>query len=95
MIWLILGICCFLLFRRFTSKLEIRDYSEWKPFELPIWAWILIAFICLLPLLNLAGLLLAEVVLIYDIRSCYPCTRFKSGKNHWLNKLIDTLNRKI
>lgn len=93
MIWLIISVVCFLLLRNFVSKLEIDDRDGWKSFKAPLWLWILAAIVCLVPIINIIGLVLVELVTIADIRSRYPDTRFKEGKNHWLNKLIDIMSK--
>lgn len=93
MIWLIISVVCFLLLRNFLSKLEVDGYNGWEPFKAPLWAWVLVAIICLAPIVNIIGLICVELFTIADIRSNYPGVRFKEGKSHWLIKLIDILNK--
>ena len=95
MIWLIISVICFLLLRNFLSKLEIDDLDGWKPFKAPLWAWALAAFVCLIPVINIIGLVCIELLTIIEIRSRYPDLRFKEGKSHWLIKLIDFMNKKF
>lgn len=95
MIWLILSVVCFLLLRNFLSKLEIDDRDGWKPFKAPLWLWVLAAFVCLIPVINIIGLICIELIAIVEIRSRYPDLRFKEGKSHWLIKLIDFMNKEF
>jgi len=95
MIWLIISVVCFLLLRNFTSKLEIDDRNGWRPFKAPLWGWVLIAVVCLVPIMNVISLICIEFIAIADIRSRYPDIRFKEGKSHWLVKLIDFMNKEF
>ena len=95
MIWLIISIVCFLLLRNFLSKLEVKEYSGWVPFKAPLWAWVIASIICLIPILNVIGLIAVELLAIADIKDSYPDLRFKEGKSHWLVKLIDLMNKKF
>ena len=95
MIWLIISVVCFLLLRNFVSKLEVNDRGEWKPSKAPLWLWILAAIICLVPIINIIALVGFELLVIAEIRSHYPDLRFKEGKNHWLIKLIDFMNKEF
>ena len=94
MIWLIISIVCFLLLRNFVSKLEINDRDGWKLLKLPLWGWAFAAIVCLVPIINIIGLVVVELFAIVDMRSGYPDIRFKEGKSHWLIKLIDFMNKK-
>ena len=93
MIWLIISIVCFLLLRNFVSKLEVDNRGKWKPFKAPLWAWALIAAVCLVPIMNILALICIELIAIAEIRSRYPDIRFKEGQSHWLIKLIDFMNK--
>lgn len=95
MIWLIISIVCFLLLRHFTSKLEIDDLDGWRPFKAPLWIWAIAAIICLIPIINIIGLICVELLAIADMKSRYPDVRFKEGKSHWLIKLIDFINKEF
>lgn len=95
MIWVIIGIVCFLLFRNFLSKLEVEGRNGWNPVKLPLWGWILIAAVCLIPIMNIMSLICIELIAIVNIRSHYPDLRFKEGKSHWLVKLIDFMNKEF
>lgn len=95
MIWLILSVVCFLLLRNFTSKLEIYDRNGWRPFKAPLWAWILAAIVCLVPIINIMGLIFIELLAIADTKSGYPDVRFKEGKSCYLIKLIDFINKEF
>ena len=95
MIWLIISVICFLLLRNFLSKLEIDDRDGWKPFKAPLWLWALVAVVCLVPVINIIGLICIELVAIAEIRSRYPGLRFKEGKSYWLIKLIDFMNKEF
>lgn len=94
MIWLIISVVCFLLLRNFLSKLEVDDHG-WKPFKAPLWLWVIAAIICLIPVMNIIGLICVEILAIADTRSHYPDFRFKEGKSHWFIKLIDFLNKEF
>lgn len=95
MIWLIISVVCFLLLRNFLSKLEIDDRDGWKPFKAPLWTWALAAVVCLIPVINIIGLICIELIAIVEIRSRYPDLRFKEGKSHWFIKLIDFMNKEF
>lgn len=95
MIWLIISIVCFLLLRNLLSKLEINDHDGWKPFKAPLWEWALAAIICLVPIMNIIGLVCFEFLVIVETRIPYPGLRFKEGKSHWLIKLIDFMNKEF
>lgn len=95
MIWLIISVVCFLLLRNFVSKLEMDSYDGWKPFKAPLWLWALAAIVCLIPIINIIGLVCVELLAIADTRNCYPDVRFKEGKSHWLIKLIDFMNKEF
>ena len=95
MIWLIISVVCFLLLRNFVSKIEIDDRDGWKPFKAPLWVWALAAIICLVPIINIIGLVFFESLVIAETRSHYPDLRFKEGKSHWLIKLIDFMNKEF
>lgn len=95
MIWLIISIVCFLLLRNFTSKLEMDGDDGWREFKAPLWLWAFAAIVCLVPIINIAGLICVELLAIADMRSRYPDVRFKEGKSHWLIKLIDFINKEF
>jgi purine-cytosine permease-like protein len=95
MIWIIISVICFLLLRNFLSKLEIDDRDGWKPFKALLWLWVIAAIICLVPFINIIGLVCVELLAIADIRSHYPDLRFKEGKSHWFIKLIDFMNKEF
>jgi len=95
MIWLILSVVCFLLLRNFTSKLEIDDRDGWGPFRAPLWLWVIAAIICLVPIVNIIGLVCFEFLVISDIKSGAPSVRFKEGKSCCLIKLIDLMNKEF
>jgi len=95
MIWIIISVVCFLLLRDFLSKLEIDDRDGWSSFKAPLWKWIIAAIICLVPIINIIGLIGIELLAIADIRSRYPSIRFKEGKSHWFIKLIDFMNKEF
>ncbi len=95
MIWLIIGIVCFLLLRNFLFKLEAEGRNGWNPVKLSLWKWILIAIVCLIPIMNIMSLICIELIVIANIRSRYPDLRFKEGKSHWLVKLIDFMNKEF
>ena len=93
MIWLIISIVCFLLLRNFLSKLEVDSRNGWSAVKLPLWGWVLIAAVCLVPIMNILALICIELIAIAEIRSRYPDIRFKEGQSHWLIKLIDFMNK--
>lgn len=95
MIWLIISVVCFLLLKNFLSKIEIDGRDGWKPFKAPLWVWAIAAIVCLVPIINIIGLVCVELFIITDIRSSYPDVRFKEGKSHWLIKLIDFMNKEF
>jgi hypothetical protein len=93
MIWLITSVLCFFLFKRFISKLETKDYGEWKPIKFPLWIWSLIVFACLAPIINFIALICVEIFIVGCTRDDYTILRFKKGKSHWINKLIDIMSK--
>lgn len=93
-IWLLISILCFFLFRRFIRKIEIRDCGKWQDIKMPLWVWGLIVIAALVPIINILMLLGFEILLVADSRYSYGDTRFKEGQSHWLNKLLDILNKK-
>lgn len=96
MIWLIISVLCFFLFKRFISKLEYKEYrSTWQSIKFPLYIWIIIILCCLLPIINFIALICVEIFIILDTRSDYPSLRFKKGQNHWLAKLIDFMNKEF
>lgn len=95
MIWLIISVVCFLLLRNFVSKLEVDNHGEWRPSKAPLWLWILAAIICLVPIINIIGLIGFELLIVAAVKSGYPDLRFKEGKSHWLTKLIDFMNKEF
>jgi len=95
MFWLITSVLCFFLFRRFISKLEYEEYqNNWKSIKFPLYVWILIILWCLVPIMNFVALILFELYIVGETRLKYPDFRFKEGKSHWLNKLIDIMSKK-
>ena len=92
-IWLLISVLCFFLFRRFTQKIEIRNYGSWQDFKMPLWGWGLVGIIVLVPIINIVGLLAFEGFCVGDARCSYGDTRFKNGKNHWINKFLDIINK--
>lgn len=93
MIWLIIGVVCFLLLRNFLSKLEIDDRNGWEPFKAPLWSWALAAIVCLIPIINIVGLVCVVFFVTVETRSPYPDLRFKEG--NWITKLIDFMKKKF
>ena len=63
---------------------------EWKKMKMPVWAWILIVLSCLIPILNLCGLitlvafLIAEIVGDDDYQLRGPIGKFIA----WLTKEV-------
>ena len=92
-IWLLISVLCFFLFRRFTQKIEIRNYGNWQDFKMALWGWGLVAIIALVPIVNILGLLGFEIFCIADSRCSYGDTRFKEGKNHWISKFLDFMSK--
>ena len=95
MIWLIISVVCFLLFKNFLSKLERDSRDGWKPFKAPLWWWAIAAIVCLIPIINIIGLICVELLVIADTKSYCPDVRFREGKSHWLIKLIDFMNKEF
>ena len=77
--------------------MEIKEYGEWKPFTLPVWAWGIVLVAALLPGLNIIGLFIFIVVCIADSRSDWADTRFKENNviNNFINKILDLLNKEF
>lgn len=95
MIWIITSALCFLLFKRFISKLEYDELRNgWQDIKFPLYIWIIVILCCFLPIINFIALICVEIFTIVDMRSNYPDFRFKKGQNHWLNKLIDIMSKK-
>ena len=94
MIWLITSVLCFFLFKRFISKLEYEEHrNDWKSIKFPLYAWILIVLCCLVPIINFVILIFVELYIVGETRMKYPDFRFKEGKSHWINKLIDIMSK--
>jgi hypothetical protein len=71
------------------------DDNGWESLKAPLWLWAFAAIVCLVPIINIIGLICIELMAIADIRSRYPDLRFKEGKSHWLIKLIDFMNKEF
>lgn len=95
MIFLLISVICFWILWRFAKSIEIREHGEWKSFKASLWLWILVAFACLVPIINIIGIACIVLITIVDTRSFYPEIRFKEGKSHWLIKLIDFMNKEF
>lgn len=93
--WLLTSILCFWLFRRFTSKLEVREDGRWVKFTSPVWQWTLIALIALTPGINFILLLLFEYIVCDDTLCTYPDFRFKEGKSSWMVKFLKFMTKKL
>lgn len=95
MIWIIISVLCFFLFKRFISKLECKEYrKDWQSIKFPLYIWIIIVLCCFIPVMNFTALICVEIATMANIRSNYPDIRFKKGQNHWLNRLIDIMSKK-
>lgn len=71
MFWIISAIVVLLAFLLTLGNLYENEGSyknpDWKKLKMPRWAWILIVLGCLVPILNLAGLITLIIWLIVDI----------------------------
>ena len=94
MIWLLLSVLCFFIFRHFITSLEIKENGEWIDCYFPLWIWIIAGIICLVPLLNFLMLIAFEGIATAEIKESYSHIRLKEGKKIYLLKLIDILNKK-
>ena len=94
-IWPILTVIVFYLFRRFVTSLEHRENREWKDWKLPLWAWIISFILCLVPFIAIILLVLFEQFIITDIiEDVWPEFRVKEGKTIYLIKITEFLNKK-
>ena len=94
-IWLLISVLCFWILWKFTRSVEIREYGEWKPFAVPLWMWAIAGIICLVPLINIAGVIAAISLMIADSRSSWGDTRFteKNSINNFITKILNLLNK--
>lgn len=94
---IIISIICFLLLFKTLKSLESKEWgihgSVWKPVKLAIWIWILIIVGCLIPAVNVFITVIILAVIFIETR--LGDLRFKGGKETWLDKLIDFLNKEI
>ena len=71
MFWIISAIVILLTFLLTLRNLYNNEGSyenpDWKKLKMPRWAWILIVLGCLVPILNLAGLITLVIWLIVEI----------------------------
>lgn len=71
MFWIISAIVILLTFLLTLGNLYENEGSyknpDWKKLKMPRWAWILIVLGCLVPILNLAGLITLVIWLIVEI----------------------------
>ena len=92
-IWLLISILCFWLFLRFIRNVEIKEWGkDWQPLKLPLWAWIVVIVIALLPLFNIIGLFAFELFIIDDVR--WGDSRFKDRNKVLILKITDILSKK-
>lgn len=83
-----LAICCWLI-----RSLEIKEhYNSWVPLKLPLWGWICLVIGCLIPIINIVGVICFVVISIAETNSSYPDIRFKEHK--CLDKIIEFFNKK-
>ena len=94
---LIISILVLWIFRRFTKTMEVKEYSEWKPFTLPVWLWGMILVIALIPILNVIGLFVFIVLNIADAKSYWASVRFKESNviYNFIDKILNLLNKEF
>lgn len=92
---LLIAILCLFIFWRFTRSVEINERGEWKPFCMPLWAWLITVIIAIVPLVNFALLVGFIIIIIIESKGSYPDVRFtnKSGLNNFITKVINILNK--
>lgn len=93
-IWLLISVLCFWILWRFTRSTEIKVYGEWEPFSAPLWMWVIAGIICLIPIVNIAGIITAIGCMIIDSRE-FGDTRFteKNSINNFITKILNFLNK--
>lgn len=94
-VWILSSILCFYLFRKFTSKIEIRERGEWKKFAMPLWLWLVAGFLSVVPILNYIILIIFICGVLNDISDKYADTRVQEGKSLWLKKFLDFMNKEF
>lgn len=96
-ILLLISVLCFWTLWRFTRSVEIREYGEWRPFAVPLWMWVIAGIVCLMPVINVVGVITVISIMIADSRSSWGDTRFteKNGINNFITKILDFLNKEF
>lgn len=91
--WIIIGLICLFFTKRLTSKLEYRTWEghyKWKEAKLPLWAWLLVAALLIIPIIGILvywGMWLGVIVCI----KTEDDMRFKEGKTSLAMKIVDSL----
>jgi heme/copper-type cytochrome/quinol oxidase subunit 2 len=94
-ILLLISFLCFWILWRFTRSVEIREYGNWRPFSSPLWIWAIAGIVCLIPIINVIGVIFVISITIADSRSSRGDTRFteKNGINNFITKILNFLNK--
>ena len=85
------------IFYKFTRGMEIKSYGNWEAFTLPLWLWIIIVLVALVPIINIGVLLAFIGSCVADSRATSPDTRFKEGNVIYniVDKIISLLNKEF
>lgn len=105
--WILLGIVLFILFWLGRQNLEIykyqsSGYKDWEPNKLPLIAWILVAIIALIPVMNLTVFILWLLIFSAKISCCMDRSnnyyiddvRVVPGKKNWVWTVVKVLSKR-